>query len=80
VVAPAFIPPQPGARVQTNRRDVIKLVRPLRSGDLPPVHVPRVEDDALRALRGVQLTMAMTTGAELGDLTRFDIPPSSSTP
>ena len=30
--------------------------------------------DALQALRGVQLTVAVTTVAELGDLTRFDNP------
>jgi transposase len=30
--------------------------------------------DALQALRGVQFTVAVTTGAELGDLTRFDNP------
>jgi transposase len=30
--------------------------------------------DALQALRGVQWTVAVTTGAELGDLTRFENP------
>jgi transposase len=30
--------------------------------------------DALQALRGVQFTVAVTTGAELGDLTRVDTP------
>jgi transposase len=30
--------------------------------------------EALQALRGVQLTVAITTVAELGDLTRFDTP------
>jgi len=30
--------------------------------------------DALQALRGVQCTVAVTTVAELGDLTRFDTP------
>src|SRR5919106_2876514 len=30
--------------------------------------------DALQALRGVQFTVAVTTVAELGDLTRFDNP------
>jgi transposase len=30
--------------------------------------------EALQALRGVQLTVAVTTVAELGDLTRFDHP------
>jgi len=31
--------------------------------------------EALQALRGVQFTVAITTVAELGDLTRFDRPP-----
>ena len=30
--------------------------------------------DTLQALRGVQFTVAVTTVAELGDLTRFDNP------
>jgi hypothetical protein len=30
--------------------------------------------EALQALRGVQFTVAVTTVAELGDLTRFDTP------
>ena len=30
--------------------------------------------EALQALRGVQFTVAVTTGAERGDLTRFDNP------
>jgi transposase len=30
--------------------------------------------EALQALRGVQFTVAVTTVAELGDLTRFDNP------
>jgi transposase len=30
--------------------------------------------EALQAVRGVQFTVAVTTGAELGDLTRFEHP------
>jgi transposase len=50
VVAPSLIPTKPGDRVKTNRRDAIKLARLMRAGDLTPVHVPRVEDEAIRDL------------------------------
>ena len=50
VVAPSLLPKKPGDRVKTNRRDAIKLARLMRSGDLTPVYVPAVEDDAIRDL------------------------------
>jgi transposase len=50
VVAPSLIPKKPGDRVKTNRRDAIQLARLMRSGDLTPVHVPQVEDKAIRDL------------------------------
>jgi transposase len=50
VVAPSLLPQKPGERVKTNRRDAIKLARLMRSGDLTPVHVPQVEDEAIRDL------------------------------
>ena len=50
VVAPSLIPKTPGDRVKTNRRDAIKLARLMRSGDLTPVYVPTVDDEALRDL------------------------------
>jgi transposase len=45
-----LIPTKPGDRVKTNRRDAITLARLMRSGDLPPVYVPQVEEEAMRAL------------------------------
>jgi transposase len=45
-----LIPKKPGDRVKTNRRDAIKLARLMRSGDLTPVDVPQVEDEAMRDL------------------------------
>jgi transposase len=45
-----LIPKKPGDRVKTNRRDAIKLARLMRSGDLTPVYVPKVEDEAIRDL------------------------------
>ena len=50
VVAPAQIPKKAGDRVKTDRRDAMQLARLLRSGDLPPIYVPVVEDEAIRDL------------------------------
>jgi len=50
VVAPSLIPKKPGDRVKTDRRDAVQLARLLRSGDLSPVYVPAVEDEAIRDL------------------------------
>jgi transposase len=48
VVAPSQIPKKAGDRVKTDRRDAVQLARLLRSGDLTPVYVPAVEDEAIR--------------------------------
>jgi transposase len=50
VVAPSLIPKKPGDRVKTDRRDAMQLARLMRSGDLTPVYVPQVEDEAIRDL------------------------------
>ena len=50
VIAPSLIPKKPGDRVKTNRRDALKLARLMRSGDLTPIYVPKVEDEAMRDL------------------------------
>jgi transposase len=50
VVAPSQIPKKAGDRVKTDRRDAMQLARLLRSGDLPPIYVPGVEDEAIRDL------------------------------
>jgi transposase len=50
VVAPSLMPKRPGDRVKTDRRDAVELARLLRSGDLDPVYVPTVEDEAIRDL------------------------------
>lgn len=51
VVAPALIPKKAGDRGKTDRRDARQLARLMRSGDLPPVYVPAVDDEASRDLR-----------------------------
>jgi transposase len=48
VVAPSQIPKKAGDRVKTDRRDAVQLARLLRSGDLSPVDLPSVEDEAIR--------------------------------
>ena len=50
VAAPSVIPRKPGDRVKTDRRDAMELARLLRSGDLIPVYVPGIEDEAIRDL------------------------------
>jgi len=50
VVAPSLIPRKAGDRVKTDPRDAIQLARLMRSGDLTPVYVPRLEDEAIRDL------------------------------
>ena len=50
VVAPSLIPKRPGEKVKNDRRDAVEIARLLRSGDLTPVYVPRVEDEAIRDL------------------------------
>jgi transposase len=50
VVAPSLIPKKAGDRVRTDRRDAVPRARLMRSGDLTPVYVPTVDDEALRDL------------------------------
>src|SRR2546427_5405718 len=50
VVAPSQIPQKVGDRVKTDGRDAMELARLLRSGDLTPVYIPPVEDEAIRDL------------------------------
>ena len=50
VVAPSLIPKRPGDKVKNDRRDAVELAHRLRSGDLTPVYVPSVEDEAIRDL------------------------------
>jgi transposase len=45
-----LIPKKAGDRVKTDRRDAVQLARRMRSGDLTPVYVPTVEDEAIRDL------------------------------
>lgn len=50
VVAPSMVPKKSGNRVKTDRRDSIELARLHRAGELTPVHVPKLEDEAIRDL------------------------------
>jgi transposase len=50
VVAPSLMPKRPGDKVKNDRRDAVEIARLLRSGDLTGIHVPSVEDEAIRDL------------------------------
>jgi transposase len=50
VAAPSKIPRASGDRVKTDRRDAERLVRLLLAGELHPVRVPGVQEEALRDL------------------------------
>src|SRR5712664_3867828 len=50
VVAPSQIPKKAGDRIKTDRREAVQLARLLRSGDLTPVYVPAVAEEALHDL------------------------------
>ena len=50
VCAPLRLARKPGDRMKADRRDAVMLVRALRNDDLSRVHVPTVEDEALRDL------------------------------
>lgn len=66
VVAPSLIPKKPGDRVKTDRRDAVQLARLLRAGELTPVYVPSVEDEAVRDLaRARAATIRVQKAAKL---------------
>ena len=50
VAAPALIPRRPGDRLKNDRRDALALARLFRAGELTPVKVPDVDDEAMRDL------------------------------
>ena len=49
-VAPSLMPKKAGNRIKTDRRDAMQLARLARSGELSAVYVPKVADEAIRAL------------------------------
>ncbi len=50
VVAPTLIPTRASDKVKTDRRDSLRLAELLRAGELTPVWVPDVEQEAIRDL------------------------------
>jgi len=66
VVAPSLTPAKPGDRVKTDRRDATNLSGLHRAGELTPVWVPGVEQEAVRDLTRVRVgaAHAETGGAE----------------
>ena len=49
MVAPSSIPKRAGDRVKTDRRDALMLARLARAGELAPVRVSDLRDEAVRA-------------------------------
>jgi transposase len=58
------MPHNAGDRVQTTRRDALKLARLRRAGALTPVDVPQVEDKAMRALRRARAEVIRALSAQ----------------
>ena len=54
VVAPSSIPRRSGDRVKTDRRDALMLARLARAGELAPVRVPDLRDEAVREQRNAR--------------------------
>ena len=50
VCAPGLVPRGPSDRVKTDQRDAERLVRLLAAGELHPVAVPSVDEEAMRDL------------------------------
>lgn len=50
VVSPALIPRRAGDHVKTDRRDSERLASLARAGELEPIHVPDIRDEAIRDL------------------------------
>ena len=50
VIAPSLIPKRAGVRIKTDRRDCVGLARLSRAGELTPVWVPELADEAMRDL------------------------------
>jgi transposase len=65
------IPKQAGDRVSTARRDAVPLARLLRAGDLSPVYIPSVEDEASRAVVRVREEGLKDLQAAKGRLNAF---------
>ena len=51
VIAPSLIPRRPGERVETNRRDAVKLARLSRAGELTEIWTPDESHEAMLRLK-----------------------------
>ena len=50
IVAPSLIPKKAGDKIKTDKRDALKLIQLLKTGDADPIYVPEPEDEAIRDL------------------------------
>lgn len=71
VVAPSLIPRKAGERLKTDRRDALMLARLHRSGDLTPVWVPGLEQEAIRDLTRAREDMKLVEGRARRQLGAF---------
>jgi len=56
VIAPSLIPRKTGDRRKTDRIDAVMLAKLYRSGHLTPVHIPSVDQEAIRRLIRLRCT------------------------
>lgn len=50
IIAPSLVPQLAGSRVKTDRRDCMRLAHLSRAGELQPIWIPSVDDQAIRDL------------------------------
>jgi len=71
VIAPSLIPRRPGERVKTDRRDALKLALLYRAGELTEVHVPSVEQEAVRSVVRLRETLRREAMASKHHVLKF---------
>jgi transposase len=62
VIPPALIPKAPGDKIKTDSRDCRRLARLYRAGELTPIRVPTVAEEAVRDLCRARADRAMAVG------------------
>jgi transposase len=71
VIAPSLIPKAPGDKVKTDRRDCRRLARLHRAGELVPIRIPTVQEEAVRDLCRTRADMVTDRTRERHRLSKF---------
>lgn len=71
VAAPSLTPVKPGDKVKTNKKDARKIADSLRSGNLTPVYVPDVAQEAVRDVVRVREQILKDLGRQQKRLKSF---------